>query len=53
MDPTLIFAALTGLDRARQQLDHAPTRHGRGHRPAIDGPHRRHWRRGGPNGSAA
>jgi hypothetical protein len=52
MDPTLILAAVTGLDRAREQFDHpAPTRHGRGHRPAIPGPHRRLWRRGGPNGS--
>jgi hypothetical protein len=46
MDPTLIFAAVTGLDRARERFDHlAPTRHGRGHRPAIHGPHQRLWRR--------
>jgi hypothetical protein len=51
MDPTLIFAALTGLDRAREQFDHpAPTWHGRGQGPAIHGSHRRLWRRGGPNG---
>jgi hypothetical protein len=52
MDPMLIFAAVTGLDRAREQFDHpAPPRQGRGHRPAMHGLHRGPWRRGSPNAS--
>jgi hypothetical protein len=46
MDPTLIFAAVTSLDRVREQFDHpAPTRHVRGHRPAIHETHRLLWPR--------
>jgi hypothetical protein len=46
MDPTLIFAAVSGLARAREQFDHPGlTRQGRGHRPATQGSHRRFWRR--------
>jgi hypothetical protein len=54
MDPTLILAAMTGLDRAREQFDHpAPTRRDRGHRPAMHGPHRRFWRGDVRNGRSA
>jgi hypothetical protein len=52
MDPTLILAALTGLDRAHQQFHHpTPTRHGHQHPPAIQRPHRRHRPQQDPNGN--
>lgn len=48
MDLTLVFAAVTGLDRMREQFDDATPRqqHTR-RRPATQGhPRRRLWRRG-------